>query len=71
MFQVQGHLYQVQLQHRHTDGSWGDMEAMPDDPANHDPERGWEEGQLFLCKACGDQVRVSHAGDEPFTEATA
>ena len=71
MFQVQGRLLELELQHRHSDGSWGDMEATPDDPANHDPERHWDEGQLFVCKACGEQVRVSHAADEPYSGASA
>lgn len=71
MFQVQGRLYELQLQHRHSNGTWSDMELMPDDPANHDPERGWEEGQLYLCKACGEQVRVSHSADEPYSSSGA
>jgi hypothetical protein len=71
MFQVQGRLLELQLQHRHSDGSWGEMEAAHNDPASNDPERAWDNGEIYICKACGDQVRVSHAADEPYSGATA
>lgn len=72
MFQVQGKLFELELQHRHSDGTWGEMEAAADhDPASHDPERDWSNGRLFVCKACGEEIRVSHAADEPYNGATA
>jgi hypothetical protein len=71
MFQVQGRLLELELQHRHSDGSWAEMEAVDHDPAASDPEREWANGQLFVCKACGEGVRVSHAADEPYSGATA
>ena len=71
MFQLPGRVLELEVHHRHADGTWGEMESVPDDPASHDPERSWDDGQLFVCKACGEQVRVSHPGDEPYTVATA
>jgi hypothetical protein len=72
MFQLQGKLFELELKHQHSDGSWGEMEAVPEDPADLDPERDWGNGgQIFACKACGEQVRVSHPADEPYSGATA
>lgn len=49
------------LEHRHSDGTWGRMEAEPEhhDPAQHDPERGWQHGRVFICRACEEEVRIS------------
>jgi len=66
MFQVSGKLLELELQHRHADGSWGQMQAADHDPASRDPEREWVNGQLFVCKQCGEEVRVSHHADEPY-----
>lgn len=71
MFQVSGKLLELELQHRHADGSWGEMQPAEHDSAAHDPEREWANGQLFVCKACGEEVRVSHHADEPYSGATA
>jgi hypothetical protein len=71
MFQVQGRLLELELQHRHSDDSWAEGRAVDHDPAASDPEREWANGQLFVCKACGEGVRVSHAADEPYSGATA
>ena len=57
MFQLQGRVLELQLQHRHADGSWAEMEAADHDRASSDPERG-------------EGVRVSHAADEPFPGAS-
>lgn len=70
MFQLQGRVLELQLQHRHADGSWAEMQAADHDPASSDPEREWANGQIFVCKACGEEVRVSHAADEPFPGAS-
>lgn len=51
----------MKIEHRHSDGSWSSLEPMPQhhDPAQHDPERGWERGQVFKCAACEEEVRIS------------
>jgi hypothetical protein len=69
MFQVQGRILELQLQHRHSDGSWADMEAAEHDSASGDPEREWANGEIFICKACGEEVQVSHAADQPYSGA--
>ena len=55
----------LRIQHRHTDGTWGDLEPSDEhhDPAEHDPEQEWGTGTLYLCKACGEGVVVSTADD--------
>ena len=65
MFQVQGRLAEQSLMHRHSDGSWGEMERTDHDAAEHDPEREWLKGDLFTCKECGEEVVVSHPLGEP------
>ena len=49
------------LEHRHSDGTWSPLEPVPQhhDPSQHDPERGWEYGQVFKCAACEEEVRIS------------
>jgi hypothetical protein len=49
------------IQHRHSDGSWSTLEPRPShhDPADHDPERDWASGTIYVCKACDEQVRVA------------
>jgi hypothetical protein len=49
------------LEHRHSDGSWSPLEPGPEhhDPAQHDPERDWQHGRFFVCKVCGEEVRVT------------
>jgi hypothetical protein len=58
---------QLQLEHRHSDGSWSELELVPHDTAERDPERSWLSGLLFRCRSCDEQVRVSggHSRDEP------
>ena len=48
------------LEHRHADGSWSRLEPRPQhhDPAEHDPERSWSGGQLYVCPTCDEQVIV-------------
>lgn len=70
MFQVSGKLLELELQHRHADGSWSQLEAAGHDPASGDPERDWLNGQLFVCKNCGEEVRISHRADEPYSGAS-
>ncbi len=52
------------FEHRHSDGSWSTMEASHHDPASHDDEARWEEGVVFVCKGCDEQVRVRHRDEE-------
>ena len=58
--------FQLRLSHRHNDGSWSELEARPGhDPAERDPEHYWGASQLFVCRACDEQVRVEVSGDSP------
>jgi len=57
----------LQMQHRHNDGSWNPLERRPDhhDPADHDPERGWANGQVYVCTTCDEEVRIApNEGDD-------
>jgi hypothetical protein len=51
------------IEHRHSDGTWGRMEPEPEhhDPAQHDPEEGWQYGRIFKCKTCDEEVRLAPA----------
>ena len=57
-----------QVEHQHADGSWSPMELEADaehhDPVAHDPERGWLRGHVYLCRPCGERVRVSASEQE-------
>jgi hypothetical protein len=57
--------HMLRLQHRHRDGSWGDM--VEDRPhhaaADHDPERRWTLGRIFRCTSCEEAVTLV-PGDE-------
>ncbi len=46
------------LQHRHEDGSVHSMQPEHRDPAEHDPERSWEQGQIFRCESCDEKIEV-------------
>jgi hypothetical protein len=48
------------IDHRHKDGSWGEMveDASHHGPAEHDPERGWARGRIFRCTSCDESVTV-------------
>ena len=46
------------LQHRHKDGSWGDMEQAPRSSASQDPERKWGISRLFRCTSCDEGVTL-------------
>jgi hypothetical protein len=53
---------ELMLRHRHSDGSWSELEATPapnHGPAAHDPERAWDDSRLFVCRACGEEVEVA------------
>lgn len=59
---------ELMLRHRHTDGTWGRLEARPahHDPADHDIERAWQDGRLYVCTTCDEQVQVAvdHPGHD-------
>jgi hypothetical protein len=60
------------VEHRHSDGSWGRMEGRPEhhDPAQHDPEQGWQYGHVFVCKSCEEEVRIGSTERESATEGS-
>ena len=60
MFQLNSAEFLLRLEHRHSDGSWSELEARPShhDPADLDPERGWANGKIYACPVCDEQVRV-------------
>ena len=55
----------LRLEHRHADGSWGELERRPShhDPADHDPEREWGNRTIYQCKTCYEEVAVSTVDD--------
>jgi hypothetical protein len=55
----------LRIEHRHRDGSWGEMveDRSHHAPADHDPERSWNVGRLFRCSSCDESLTVS-ADDE-------
>jgi hypothetical protein len=53
------------VQHRHKDGSWGDMEEAPSHGvAAHDPERRWGVSRVFRCTSCEEGVMLVPPGEE-------
>jgi hypothetical protein len=55
------------LRHRHDDGSWVTLEHRPvhHDSAEHDPERRWALGEVYVCPRCDERVVVVSEGDTP------
>ena len=54
------------IEHRHRDGSWGEMieDRAHHAPADHDPERGWARGaRIFRCTSCEDDVTLLPPGE--------
>lgn len=50
----------LRLEHRHSDGSWGELKRSHHEVADHDPERDWAKGgAIYVCTTCDEQVRVS------------
>jgi hypothetical protein len=53
------------LQHKHKDGSWGEMEDQPEHRAPaHDSERKWGIARIFRCNSCDEYVTVVPPGQE-------
>ena len=59
--------YMYRVQHRHKDGSWGDLieDRAHHDPSDHDPERGWSLGRIFRCTSCPDAVTLIPGDETP------
>lgn len=55
----------LRLEHRHSDGSWSDLERAHHDPADHDQERAWANGEVYQCTTCEEQVRISTVDQKP------
>ena len=56
----------LQMEHQHSDGSWGRFERAHHDAADHDPERYWAKGKiLYRCTKCDELVRVDAPHEEP------
>ena len=53
------------VSHRHKDGSWGEMEGVPQQAPAHDQERLWGLGRLFRCTSCDEGVTLVPSGSEP------
>lgn len=66
MFQLNATAQLLNLEHRHSDGSWSPLEPRPSphDPAELDPERDWANGQIYVCKSCNEEVRITSRADE-------
>ena len=54
----------LRIQHRHSNGTWGDLEPRSHhDVADHDPEKEWAEGTIYVCKVCDEAVHVETLDD--------
>ncbi len=54
----------LRVQHRHSDGTWGSLEPREHlDVADHDPERDWASGTIYVCTTCDEQVHVETVED--------
>ena len=54
----------LQLEHRHSDGSWSPLEPAPHGEPEHDSERLWLSRRIFRCPTCDEQVAVTEGADE-------
>ena len=48
------------IDHRHADGSWGEMveDRTRHSPADVDPERRWANHRIFRCTSCDSSVTL-------------
>ena len=63
MFQLASRFSGLVVEHRHSDGSWGQLEQAHLDAADHDPEREWGNHALFVCTTCDEEVRLGLPAD--------
>jgi hypothetical protein len=63
MFQYGALAEGLRIEHQHADGSWSPMDPEEaHDPTEHDPERDWQRGHVFVCD-CGETVRLMAPGE--------
>lgn len=55
---------ELQLEHRHHDGSWSPMEPNHHESADHDAERSWLRRRIFRCSSCDEEVAVTVGPEE-------
>jgi hypothetical protein len=50
----------LRIEHRHDDGTWGEMREHRGHhaPSDHDPERGWNLRRIFRCTSCSESLTV-------------
>ena len=65
MLEMSGRYAELQLQHRHNDGSWSPLQRTDHDPSSRDPERDWVHGQIYVCTDCGEEVLVTRGENLP------
>jgi len=58
------------IDHRHADGSWGEMveDRTHHSPADHDPERAWSRFRIFRCTSCDASVAIANESGVPVTD---
>ena len=58
------------IDHRHPDGSWGEMveDRSHHNPADHDPERNWSRFRIFRCTSCEASVTITTDEGVPLPE---
>ena len=58
------------IDHRHPDGSWGEMveDRSPHSPVDHDPEKSWSRFRIFRCTSCDAKVMIAEDGGQPVPE---
>jgi hypothetical protein len=56
---------EYRISHRHKDGSYADMEEIPQhhSPVPHDPERSWGVRRIFRCKTCDEYATIVPGGE--------
>jgi hypothetical protein len=59
---------EYRIQHRHADGTWGDMHPVAaHSPADRDPERGWGFRRIYKCASCDEQITIG-SDDDPLVQ---
>ncbi len=69
---AQGRIIEMayRIDHRHPDGSWGEMigDRTHNDPGDHDPERKWSAHRIFRCTSCDASVTIVSDDGVPIPE---